>query len=416
MKQRTKITAIIIAMVLMITYIFHVGSGMTVQAAKKAIKVGDGMYTVISEKNKTARFDRIASKTKTTLVIPATVKIGKKSYKVIAIKANALKGNKKIKKLTIGKNVKSIKAKAFYGCSNLKKITIKSTKITVVGKKAFGKLNSQVVVSLPKMSKNKVETYKRMLKKGGLIGKNQIIETNEPASETVSKKPTVIPNPEVRFAIGELKSGVKDSWMNTSTDASYGTGDSMRFTMWAKMPQEMYGSWSTKKKNVDKYERCNPCKKYFDYDTNNLAIHQGQTGHGGSSFITDPKLPNIEMWYWTPDNTPCKVVYHATIPDGLLVNKDNIEVWRSANEQINQDEGGYDIQVSGRDLTVTINDIKQGVYRNNSKSVIFATVVKFSARLDESAASINQVNANITYNYGKGDKVISMNPVTVRKK
>lgn len=61
------------------------------------------------------------------------------NYKVTAIANNACKNNVKLKKLTIGKNVKTIGKQAFYGCKNLKRITVKSKKLTSknVGAKAF---------------------------------------------------------------------------------------------------------------------------------------------------------------------------------------------------------------------------------------------------------------------------------------
>lgn len=384
-------------------------------AAKESTKVGKGIYTVTNEKKKEARFDKPAKKNVTSLTIPATVKIGKVKYKVVSVKANALKNNKKIKKLVIGKNVKKIGKKAFYNCKNLKSITIKSKKLASVGKKAFGRLNAKAVVTLPKMSDSKVEDYERMLRGGGLTGKNQVIKSNKPTVTDSSKKPVVIPDPEVRFAIGELEGGVKDCWVNTAVDATYDAGDSMRFTMWVKMPQEMYGSWASKNKKITgKYTRCS-CGKCFDIDTSNYAIHVGQTGHGGYQIVSAIGQ-TVTLWYWTPDNTPCKVVYHATLPAGLTVNSDSIEVWRQSIEQISQTDGKYTVQVSGQDVTVTISDIKRDVYNDYSdNSVIFGTVVKFSAQLNEAAADVNQVNAGITYNCGGGDKTVNMNSVTIRK-
>ena len=61
-------------------------------------------------------------KSVTSVVIPATIKINEQNYKVTGIKANALKSNKKVKKLTVGENVRVIGKKAFYGCKNLKSI------------------------------------------------------------------------------------------------------------------------------------------------------------------------------------------------------------------------------------------------------------------------------------------------------
>ena len=47
-------------------------------------------------------------------------------------KANALKGNKKIESLTIGKNVRKIGKNAFANCRKLKKVIIKSKKINTI--------------------------------------------------------------------------------------------------------------------------------------------------------------------------------------------------------------------------------------------------------------------------------------------
>ena len=69
--------------------------------------------------------------------IPATVKIGDVSYKVTEISNSAFKGCKKLRKITIGKNVKKIGAKAFMNCKNLKKMSIMTSKLSSIGKKAF---------------------------------------------------------------------------------------------------------------------------------------------------------------------------------------------------------------------------------------------------------------------------------------
>ena len=65
-----------------------------------------------SVKKKTVSFVKTASKAKSSK-IPATVSIKGKKYKVTAIAANALKGNKKVTKITIGKNV-TRSAKKFF--------------------------------------------------------------------------------------------------------------------------------------------------------------------------------------------------------------------------------------------------------------------------------------------------------------
>lgn len=106
------------------------------------------------------------SKTKTSAVIANTVKINGNTYKVTQISANAFKECKKLKKVTIGTNVKKIGAKAFYGCKNLKTITIKSAslKASKVGSKAWKGIAAKAVVKVPK---NKIKSYKKMMQKKG---------------------------------------------------------------------------------------------------------------------------------------------------------------------------------------------------------------------------------------------------------
>ncbi|MCM1295286.1 MAG: leucine-rich repeat protein [Muribaculaceae bacterium] len=134
-----------------------------------------------------------ASSKATSIKVPATVKLGKTTYKVTAIGTNAFKGNKKLKKVTIGtnvteigngafskctaltsvtipKNVKKIGKQAFYGCKKLKSITIKTTKLksSNIGSNAFKGINAKAAIKVPKSKK---AAYKKLLKSKG-VGKN----------------------------------------------------------------------------------------------------------------------------------------------------------------------------------------------------------------------------------------------------
>ena len=124
--------------------------------------------------------------------IAANVKIGGVSYKVTSIAKNAFKGNKKITKATIGKNVvsignnafanckklkqvkinskklKKIGNKVFYKCKNLKKLVIKSTKLSKVGKGFVKGTSKKLVITVPKKKKAK---YVKKFKKAGFKGK-----------------------------------------------------------------------------------------------------------------------------------------------------------------------------------------------------------------------------------------------------
>ena len=53
-----------------------------------------------------------------TVTVPATVKVNGKTYKVTTIAANAFTGNKKMKKITVGKNIDTIGKNAFKNCQN----------------------------------------------------------------------------------------------------------------------------------------------------------------------------------------------------------------------------------------------------------------------------------------------------------
>lgn len=98
--------------------------------------------------------------------IPAKVKISGKTYKVTSIGKNFCKGNKKVRKVIIGKNVISIGKKAFFNCKNLKKIQIKTKKLTMksVKKKVFYGIAKKAVIKVPKGKKT---LYKKICKKKG---------------------------------------------------------------------------------------------------------------------------------------------------------------------------------------------------------------------------------------------------------
>ena len=117
------------------------------------VSVGGNTYTV-TKVGSEVRFSKAKAGIK-ALSIPATIKYKGVTYKVTAINANAVKGNKKIKSATIGANVKSVAAKAFNNCPNLKTVTIKSTKLTkkTANKKSFSKVNKKMVIKVPKKVK-----------------------------------------------------------------------------------------------------------------------------------------------------------------------------------------------------------------------------------------------------------------------
>ena len=118
--------------------------------------------------------------------IPKTVQINKKTYKVVQIAKNALKGSdvqtvviganvtaiqdqafagcKKLKKVTVGANVKSIGKAAFKDCKNLKSITVKSTKLKTVKANALKGINKKATIKVPA---KKLKNYQKLFRKKG---------------------------------------------------------------------------------------------------------------------------------------------------------------------------------------------------------------------------------------------------------
>ena len=135
------------------------------------ITVGNGKYK-LNKKNKTAMFYAPKKKSIKKIVIPATVKVSGKTYKVTSIRSNAFKNCKKLTSVSIGKYVTSIGKNAFYGCKKLKTVkgcvgvkSIKSgafmnckvlttakisNKVTSIGSKAFYGCSSLKTVTIGK--------------------------------------------------------------------------------------------------------------------------------------------------------------------------------------------------------------------------------------------------------------------------
>lgn len=161
---------------------YDAGTGITIQADK-------------SKKNATVvSVDKKAGKS--SLTVPDTIKVDGTAYKITEIGKDAWKNNKNLKKIVLGKNVKTIGAgafsgcsklqtvvigknvskigkKAFYKCKKLKSITIKSTKLTNknVGSKAFKGIHAKAKIKVPK---SKQSAYKKLLKAKGAGSKVKI--------------------------------------------------------------------------------------------------------------------------------------------------------------------------------------------------------------------------------------------------
>ncbi len=137
----------------------------------------------------------IKDEKKKSMKLSSSVTIDGTVYRITEIGANAFKNNKVIqrvvvpgsirkignscfegcrslKSITIGTGTTTIGKKAFKKCSALKKVVIKSKKINAIGNRAFSGIYSKCTVKVPK---NKLKTYRTLLKGKGLKKTNKIV-------------------------------------------------------------------------------------------------------------------------------------------------------------------------------------------------------------------------------------------------
>lgn len=106
-----------------------------------------------------------------TLVIPDTVTIKGKKYKVTSIGDKAFDKCKYINTVSIGSNITSIGKEAFYKSSNIKSITIKSKVVKSIGKNAFAGLKNKCAIKISAKSKSLKKVYKSVLSNKKVIVK-----------------------------------------------------------------------------------------------------------------------------------------------------------------------------------------------------------------------------------------------------
>ena len=126
----------------------------TYEPPKKGAVIHDGQgtarYIVINGAKKEVAYKEPINKTGKTVAVPATVKIVGITYKVTGIEANAFKG-----------------------CKNLKTLTIKSTQLTKknISKNAFKGVTKKTTIKVPK---KKLTSYKKLFKSKGLSSKVKV--------------------------------------------------------------------------------------------------------------------------------------------------------------------------------------------------------------------------------------------------
>lgn len=124
------------------------------------IQKGKLTYQITQIKKKTGSVSVIrASKNVRTIVIPDQIKMNGYTFQVTKIGRKAFYSQKRLAKVTIGKNIKTIEQYAFAKCIKLKQIEIKSASIKKVGKNAFSQIPKKNRVKIPGKCKKKYAVW-----------------------------------------------------------------------------------------------------------------------------------------------------------------------------------------------------------------------------------------------------------------
>lgn len=148
----------------------------TLTIGQVVVNQADGAsYTIKKNTDNAYEVEYKAPKNKkqTKIAVPDSIKINGATYKVTSIAKSAFKNNKKLKTVTIGKNVSKIGKNVFSGCKKLKTITIKSTKLKAktLSKSTFKGIKKATTVKVPK---KKLSAYKKLFKSRGLSSKIKV--------------------------------------------------------------------------------------------------------------------------------------------------------------------------------------------------------------------------------------------------
>ncbi|MCR5657230.1 MAG: leucine-rich repeat protein [Butyrivibrio sp.] len=134
---------------------------------------GKFTYQITSENTVTVTGHSKVNKIK-NLVIPSTVVLNSKVYKVTKIKNGAFKKAKKLETVIIGSNIKEIGSGAFAGKSKLIRVETRGGEISKIGKNAFSSADENTLFLLCETSKKQ---YKKLMKKITKVGgKNSVFK------------------------------------------------------------------------------------------------------------------------------------------------------------------------------------------------------------------------------------------------
>lgn len=143
------------------------GKSLTEPKSKNVYKV-----TKPAAKNGTVELTK-PNRQKSIFTVPDTVTFDGVAYKVTSVSKDAFRNSKKLRKVTLGKNIRFIGANAFSGCRNLKTVAVASAQVNAVGKNAFKGIDPKATIKVPK---GKLDAYKKLFAKKGQKGTVEIVK------------------------------------------------------------------------------------------------------------------------------------------------------------------------------------------------------------------------------------------------
>lgn len=126
-----------------------------------------GHYQVIDAGRKTARLISVKNKKTSKLNIPSTVKIKGVTCTVTEIGSNVMKGNTKLTKVILGKNIVIVGQNAFYGCKKLKTVQVKGKVLKKIKSGALKKTSAKLKVIAKNLNKKQKAALLKKVKKAG---------------------------------------------------------------------------------------------------------------------------------------------------------------------------------------------------------------------------------------------------------
>lgn len=223
---------------------------------------------------------------------------------------------------------------------------------------------------------------------------------------------SALPDPDHAVAsIGDIsKAGsLNFEKVKVTESTEYSAGDAIPFSAVICMHPDIYGGWGTRA-SYGKWIGCVGCGRQFS-SSEELAIHIAMDTEGctGNNEFTMHEEAYTES-YWIPDDAPCKTVFHFTLPDGLSYREDSVKLMHSQDGEI--DSSAYRKEISGNELTITIDDIKAEPFfsyeMENHGGIRFLTSVLFDTEMNGNTAS-----ATVSYSYKGTEKTIDLGRFTL---